>query len=130
MAVANPSDLTVLNNYIGWAERKCFVVASLTAVTTYFNNTSTGVRQICVKPFFHSWPRFTAVLGAVMEADKLHFQSWKNGITFGTGIGSSRGPRVYHRKGKCNAPIDGAILPAGEASTFFASLGATADENF
>lgn len=116
MAVADPSKFKLINGYVSSVDHNIFVVASLTAVTTYFNNSSSGIRQICVKPFFHSWPRFTAVIGKILGADVLHFRTWENGVLFGMGMYHSRGPRVNRSMGGACAPIQGAILPTHEDS--------------
>jgi len=117
IAVADPTDLNSTKGYITSNSHNSFVVASITAVTTYFSNNSNGMREICVKPFFHSWPRLTAVLGHVFGTETVHFCSWENGIVFGTGMYESRGPRLFpDRRNKCNAPIAGATLPKSEES--------------
>ena len=119
MSVADPSKFCDIGGYVCAKEHKSFVVATLTGVCTYFSNQEGPVRQICVKPFFHSWPRFVAVIGSVVGADRLHFRTWREGVVFGTGLYDSRGRKVYHQKGKVSAPIEGAMLPVHEESESF-----------
>jgi hypothetical protein len=117
MAAADPENMTVSYTYLSSVKHNSFVVASLTGVTTYFNNSPCKTREICIKPFFHSWPRFTTVIGKVVGADVLHFRSWQGGVSFGTGSTNSCGARVFPGKGnQIRAPINGGILPAREES--------------
>ena len=119
VAVANPLKLKSIDGYVGSVEHDSFIVGSLTGMTTFFENRPGKIRQICIKPFLHSWPRFCAVLGQVFGAEVLHFRSWKDGVVFGTGMFGGRGPRVHpQRKNKSHAPILGGNLPNGEASQF------------
>lgn len=118
ISVADPDDFNDTKGYITSNKHNMFVVSSITAVTTYFSNGSNGMREICVKPFFHSWPRFTAVLGHVFGTKVIHFRSWENGIVFGTGMFDSCGPRLFpDRWDKTHAPIAGAVLPKSEESS-------------
>jgi hypothetical protein len=119
IAVADPTSLIDIRGYIYSKATNQTAFASLTAVTTFFSNSSNGMREICVKPFFHSWPRFTAVLGEVFGAKALHFRSWENGIVFGTGMFGSRGPKVFPcGKDKSHAPIYGATLSKNDNSRY------------
>lgn len=116
IVIANPTKLQLINNYICSKAHNVFIVASLTAVTTYFCNHPNGIRGVCVKPFFHSWPRFVAIIGSVLGSSTLHFRSWHGGIVFGVATTSSHGPRIYQYKGKYSAPINGAMIPVHEPS--------------
>lgn len=78
ITAADPSDLRIAKDYVFSKEHNAFVVASLTGVTTFFSNDG-GFREICIMPFLHSWPRFTAVLGSVFGTDSLYFRSWRGG---------------------------------------------------
>ena len=75
IAVAEPSRFRVLRHYISSKEHGAFVLASLTGVVTGFSNDVDKPCYINVKPFFHSWPRFAAVLKGVCEADSLFFHT-------------------------------------------------------
>lgn len=118
VAVADPTEFQDCKGYLTSNSHNSFVVASITAVTTFFSNSGNGMREICVKPFFHSWPRFTAVLGHVFGAETIHFRSWENGIVFGTGMFDSRGPyRLFpDERKKTHAPIEGATLSKSDES--------------
>lgn len=117
IAVADPTEFKDSKGYVTSISHNTFVVASITAVATFFSNSPNGMHEICVKPFFHSWPRFTAVLGKVFGATAVHFRSWENGIVFGTGMYETRGLRLFpDGRKKTNAPIAGAALPKSEES--------------
>lgn len=111
IAVADLANLQLINNYICSKANNIFIVVSLTAVMTYFCDDPNRIRGVCVKPFFHSWPRFTAVVGSVLGCSTLHFRSWQRGIFFGISSSSSQGPRLYQHRGKYCAPISGTMLP-------------------
>ena len=117
IAVADPSVFRTFNGYLGAIQHGVFTVGSLTGVVAHFENDPKGNREICIKPFFHSWPRFTAVLGDVFKSDILHFRTWQKGVVFGTSPYNMRGPRLQPKKGnKSHAPLLGANLPVGEKS--------------
>ena len=118
IAVADPFRLKVLRNYISWKEHRSFVVASLTGVTTGFSNDANQPCHISVKPFFHSWPRFTAVVKEVCKAEYLFFSTSEGGIVFRTGCPDARRPRVIHEKKKKCAPIENGMLRLHEKSKF------------
>jgi hypothetical protein len=88
-----------------------FTVASLTVITTFFAKGPDAMREIRIKPFFHSWPHFTPVLGQVHGLEALYFRSWQGGIVFANGVYLSQGPRVFpDKKAKSHPPIYGANL--------------------
>jgi hypothetical protein len=117
IAVADPSMFKFQKGYLISDQPRSFVFGSLTGVTTFFNNEShIGFREICIKPFFHNWPRFTAVLGSVLDTDLLYFRTWKGGIVFGVGQSSSCGWKVTRSMDPACAPINGAILPISDES--------------
>lgn len=122
IAVADPEKLMMRGSFICSKKRKTFVVASLVGVTTRFYNDGSGSSHICVRPFYHSWPRFTAVVKQVLGANTLYFRSCSGGIVFGTGSDDSHGPAVIHGKSTVCAPIRSAKLPVHEKSTSFRSL--------
>lgn len=122
ISVADPSTLKMVGPYVGAVEHESFVVASITAVTVFYNNGSNGICEICERPFFHNWPRFTAVLASVLGVKALHFHSWKGGIVFATSYGNSGGPKVIHRKNKNCAPIGSALLPSDSRSRYSSFL--------
>src|SRR5580698_3899367 len=117
MAVAEPSMFKL--NDAGWVSSiacDSFAVCSLTAVAAYFYNEPFGIRQICVKPFIHSWPRFTAVVGEILGTDGIHFNFWRGGVVFGTASWDFRGQNVWHSKGCVSAPIYGSMLSVHDES--------------
>ena len=116
ITIADLAKLQLINNYICSKAHNIFIVVSLTAVTTYFCNDPSGIHGVCVKPFFHSWLRFTTVIGSVLGCSTLHFHSWHCGIFFGICSSSSQVPRLYQRRGKYCAPISGTMLPLHESS--------------
>lgn len=117
MAVATPSAFTLINNLVGSPGHGLFTVGTLTGIVAHFDNVAGGSRQLCLKPFFHSWPRFIAVLGAISGTEVLHFRSWMGGVVFGAGTAKSRGARVNpDRTNKYHAPILGANLAAADKS--------------
>ena len=77
----------MINGYVGSSKYNTFAVGSLMGITTFFSDGSGpgGIHEICIKPFFHSWPRFTALLGKVYGSDALHFRLWKGGVVFANG---------------------------------------------
>ena len=120
IAVADPSSLTILDSFLVSKKHKMFTVSSLVGVTTHFSNPPSTIHQICIKPFFHSWPRFTAVIASVFNARSLFIRTWKDGVVFGTGVYDSRGPRVYPgKKDTVRAPIAGANLGKADVSEYF-----------
>lgn len=118
IAVAEPSKLTEIGGYVCAVEHHSFIISTLMGVCTYFDNEKGSIRQICIKPFFHSWPRFIAVIGSILGSERLRFRTWRNGVVFGTGIYDSHGRKVFHKKGKVCTLIDGAMLPPSENSQF------------
>lgn len=117
MAVADPAKFHLINGHVASVEHGIFTVGSLIGTTTFFENIPLGSREICIKPFFHSWPRFVAVLAKISGAEILHFRSWMDGVVFGTGTQKGRGPRVTpNKRDKSHAPILGANLGRGDNS--------------
>lgn len=120
VSVADPTKLKTLKGVVVSTEHNSFVVGTITGVTTLFANNDDDIREICVKPFFHSWPRFTAVLGQAFQADAIFFRTWQDGVVFGTGIFESRGMVFGSEVGDANCPpIHGPNLLKNEKSMSF-----------
>jgi hypothetical protein len=117
IGVADPATLkTVDGGLVASVKYNSFVVGSLTGVTSYFSNGPGRIRGICVKPFFHSWPRFAGVLGQVFGTEKLYFPSWKGGVVFATGCCKSQGATACPDKHYgVHAPISGSNLAKGSS---------------
>ena len=130
IAVAEPSRFRVLRHYISSKEHGAFVLASLTGIVTGFSNDVDKPCYINVKPFFHSWPRFAAVLKGVCEADSLFFHTSQGGIVFGTCCPDVQRPRVFHQEGKNCAPIKSGMLRSRERSKFRCLVNDTRLRNF
>lgn len=115
------TDLTTLSvndktGYLMSNAKQSWAVSTLLGRTTHFSNSH--IRQICITPFTHGWFRFTSVLSSVFNQDCLYFQSWKDGITFGTSQTDPNGSETTRRRRKNRvAPIEGPIIPAGQDST-------------
>ena len=78
-----------------------------------FSHTPYMVKAVGFGPFFHSWPRFLAVVANVYKVEALYFRTWKTGVMFGMSVYKSRGQRIL--KNKNSAPIIGSNLAKSDA---------------
>lgn len=118
VALADPTSLSVdpKTGYLMSEVNKTWVVSSLLGQTTYFSHSI--IRQICITPFSHGWYRFASVLSKVYGQDALFFQSFMDGLTFGTNRYESTGLSVAGKRAKSHsAPIEGSTIKAGGDST-------------
>lgn len=117
LSLADPTKLKLFKGLVSSRENNSFVVGTLSGITTLFVNGLDDLREICVKPFFHSWPRFAAVLGSVCNADAVYFRTWQNGVVFGSGIFEPRGSMFGSAtRGVDDPPIYGANLSKDQTS--------------
>ena len=122
VALSDPSDLMVdaKSGYLWSQKHNSWVVSTLLGQTTYYSNSPTAIRQICIIPFTHGWYWFTAILGQVYGEPILLFPSWKGGFSFSTNRYDSNGFSVPGKSGKggSTAPIEGSILKKGKESQY------------
>jgi len=82
--------------------------------TTYFSCST--IRK--VTPFCHGWYWFVSVLSKVYSQDVLYFQSFMDGLTFGTNRFESTGLSAAGKRTKSHAAsIEGSTMKVGGDST-------------